>query len=135
MPALSVWYVRTALVHLLAGFTIGALMLANKGVPFAPSLWQWRGAHIDILLVGWLVQLAMGVSFWIVPRWWNKPRRGNKTGAYAAYVLLNGGVILIVISSTFGFDRLWLFAGRLLEVAAAVAFIIHIWPRIVGREG
>ncbi len=135
MPPLSIWFVRSALAHLMLGFTFGALMLGNKGAPFDARMWQLRPAHMELLLVGWLIQLAMGVAFWIAPRWWEPPRRGNVTGAYAAFGLLNGGLWLVVLGSLFRLPQTWHFVGRLLEAAAAGAFLWHLWPRIVGREG
>lgn len=135
MPPLSIWFVRTSLVNLIVGLTFGALMLANKGAPFDARMWRLRPAHMEFLLVGWLIQLAMGVAFWIAPRWWEPPRRGNVTGAYAAFGLLNGGLWLVVLSTFLGLPEGWRFAGRLLEAAAAGAFLWHLWPRIVGREG
>lgn len=135
MPPLSTYFVRLAFTHLTIGFTIGALMLANKGVPFAGWLWRLRPAHIEILLVGWLIQLALGVSFWITPRFWEKPARGNVTGAWLALFLLNAGVLLVSTTTFFGLQTYFVLAGRLLECAAAVAFALHLWPRIVSREG
>lgn len=135
MPPLSTYFVRLAFSHLVVGFTIGALMLANKGLPFAAWLWRLRPAHIEILLVGWLIQLALGVSFWITPRFWEKPARGNVTGAWMALVLLNAGVWLIAITTFLGLSADFILAGRLLECGAAIAFAWHLWPRIVSREG
>ncbi|MDX1663777.1 MAG: hypothetical protein R3272_08285 [Candidatus Promineifilaceae bacterium] len=135
MPPLSIWYTRVATVHLLTGFTIGALMLANKGVAFAPWLWRLRPAHMELLLLGWLVQFAMGVAFWIVPRRWEQPRRGNVIGARIALVLLNAGVVLVVLGSLVQDLPALTAVGRLLELLAALAFVSHIWPRVVGREG
>lgn len=135
MPVLSIWFVRTAFVYLAVGFTFGGLMLANKGVPFAGVLWRLREAHIELLTIGWMVQLALGVAYWIVPRFWEGPPRGNTSGAYLAYGLLNGGIWLVALTSLLRLPPDVLLVGRLLEVAAGVAFAWHIWPRIVGREG
>lgn len=135
MPPLSTYFVRLSLLNLSVGFTIGAFMLANKGVAFAPWLWRLRSAHIEILLVGWLIQLALGVAFWITPRFWEKPVRGNVTGAWLALVLLNAGVWLIATSTSLSMSASIILAGRLLEVGAAASFAWHLWPRIVSREG
>ena len=80
MPRLTRLYVRAALVYLILGFSLGALLLANKGLPLHPALWAWLPAHIEFLLMGWIVQFALGIAFWIVPRFWRPPRRGNVTG-------------------------------------------------------
>lgn len=135
MPRLSQWMIRAAFIYLLLGFTIGALMLANKGVPLHPVLWQWLPAHIEFLLFGWIVQVAMGVAFWILPRYWKRPRRGNETLVIIAFVLLNSGIWAVVLSSIWFRSRWGLFAGRLLEIGAVLFFALHAWKRIVSRDG
>lgn len=127
--------VRTAFVYLLLGFTVGALLLAHKGVPLHPMLWSWLPAHIEFLLLGWIVQLTMGVAFWILPRFWEKPARPRENFALAAFVLLNLGIWLVVAGTTFQLGRGPLLAGRLVELGAVVLFGVHGWGRIVSREG
>ena len=134
MPPLSRWAVRAAYFNLLLGFTIGALLLANKGIFIHPAIWGWLPAHIELLLVGWIVQLIMGVAFWIAPRFWKAPRRGNETGAWLAIPLLNAGVWLVVLRAFFG-GGVWMLAtGRVLELTAVIAFSLHLWQRIVSRN-
>ncbi|MCS6843165.1 MAG: hypothetical protein NZ528_02405 [Caldilineales bacterium] len=128
MPRLSVWFVRMALLYLLAGFTVGALLLAHKGVPYAPWLWRWRQAHIELLLVGWIVQLAMGVAFWILPRF--QQARGNVRAAWTAFLLLNSGVLVATLTAPLAAPTWTLSVARLLEAGAAVAFAVHAWPRV-----
>jgi hypothetical protein len=135
MPRLSQWYVRLALVHFLLGFTVGSLMLANKGILIEPALWGWLPVHIELLLMGWIVQLTMGVAFWITPRYWQPPRRGNETGARAAIILLNLGVWFVIVGSVLWRQPGLILLGRLSEVGAGLMFAWHIWPRVVGREG
>jgi len=135
MPRLSQWYIKLAFSYLLLGFTLGALLLAHKGRPLHPALWGWLPAHIEWLLIGWVAQLTLGVAFWILPRFWKEPRRGNTTGAYVALVLLNTGIWLVSLAGALRLSPWALAGGRLLEVAAAVAFAHAVWPRVVGREG
>lgn len=126
MPRLSVWMIRVALLHLGVGFTIGGLMLSNKGVPYAPTVWTMIGAHIELLLFGWMAQIAMGMAFWILPRFNNTnpdQRYGRVWLAWSAFVLLNAGVLLVSL----GLSTL---AGRILEALAAGCFVLHIWPRV-----
>ena len=51
MPRLSQWYVKLSFGYLLAGFTVGALLLANKGRPIHPALWGLLPAHIECCLL------------------------------------------------------------------------------------
>jgi hypothetical protein len=135
MPRLSQWIIRTAFVYLLLGFTLGALLLTNKGVPLHPVLWAWLPVHIEFLLMGWIVQLTLGVAFWILPRYWTKPRRPNELYARISFVLLNLGIWLVVAGTTLRAGREALIAGRGLEIAAVVFFALHSWKRVVSREG
>uniref|UniRef100_A0A7C1JFA7 Uncharacterized protein n=1 Tax=Caldilinea aerophila TaxID=133453 RepID=A0A7C1JFA7_9CHLR len=128
MPRLSIWFVRVALLYLALGFTFGALMLANKGVPFTPWLWRLLPAHIEFLLFGWTLQLAFGVAFWILPRW--QTQRGNEKPAWAALFLLNIGIWIVVCAGWFNWTVGWLMLGRMAEAAAVAAFALHAWPRV-----
>lgn len=128
MPRLSIWMVRTALVNLLIGFTFGALLLAHKGIGLHPMLWRLLPLHIEFLLIGWTLQLAMGVAYWILPRFFSK--RGRVGLAWLAYLLLNSGLCCMVISVAVPAWGAVAAVGRGLEALAAVAFALHAWPRI-----
>ncbi len=128
MPRLSIWFVRASLLYLATGFTLGALMLSNKGVQLDPWFWRLLPVHIEVLLLGWIVQFAMGVTFWMLPRF--QSSRGDVRPAWAAFFLLNSGLLLASFSAIFGLPA-WLFAtGRVLEIAAVAAYAFHAWPRV-----
>jgi hypothetical protein len=135
MPRLSGWFIRAALIHLALGFTIGALMLANKGVRLHPAMLRLLPLHIEFLLMGWTMQLALGVAFWILPRFLVGRPRGNERIAWLAFGLLNSGVWLVALGSLLAAPAAFVLAGRLAEVGAAVAFGVHLWPRILSRIG
>lgn len=129
MPRLSVLAVRLSLLYLLLGFTLGALMLANKGAPFAPWVWRLLTGHMDILLFGFIIQLAIGVAYWILPRY-RGGRRGNETAVWISVVLLNLGIWIVALSGWFGIPQYWIALGRALQLAAAFLFLLQIWRRI-----
>lgn len=128
MPRISVWMIRAALLHLGVGFTLGALLLWHKGAPFAPTIWRWLLPHVEMLLLGWMLQLAMGVAAWILPRFSQEPRYGNIALAWGAFISLNAGVIATSLSYAYLPDRL--LAGRLLILAAGGLYGLFIWRRI-----
>ncbi len=130
MPRLSIWMIRTALLHLAIGFAIGALLLAERGVALSTLIPRLRPAHAELLLLGWTVQLAMGVAFWILPRFRSGAERGNERPAWLAYGLLNAGVVSAALGGA-GFAWAGLqFWGRCAEALAAAAFAVHAWPRV-----
>lgn len=127
MPRLSVWFVRASLIYLFLGFTFGALILAQKGISYYPLVWNLFPIHMEFLLVGWFAQLAMGVAFWILPRYSSGPARGNVNLIWISFALINLGLL-------FGLLRLWLPAapliGRAAEVGAGLLFAIGLWRRV-----
>jgi cbb3-type cytochrome oxidase subunit 1 len=119
--------VRTALLALVAGATLGALLLAAPG---ALSLARWRPLHAELLLVGWTVQLAFGVAYWILPRFRQGAERGRDSLAWAAFALVNLGWLLTGVGRSMAGAETWALAGRTAEGLAALAFATHAWPRV-----
>lgn len=127
MPRLSVWFVRASLLYLFLGFTFGALILADKGIPYDPPVWNLFPVHVEFLLIGWLVQLAMGVAFWILPRFGLGAPRGNVRLIWASFVLMNAGILISAM-------QIWLpvaiLIGRVFEVGAGIIFVTGLWRRV-----
>lgn len=128
MPPISQHLIRAALLHLLAGFTLGALLLANKVYLFWPWLWRWLPAHYEFLLVGWTLQLIMGVGFWILPRFGSS--RGDERLVWLAFIALNLGVLLVAFNHGLDGPVLITPIGHIAEFVAVLAFMINVWPRI-----
>ncbi|MBL8103356.1 MAG: hypothetical protein JNM02_12550 [Anaerolineales bacterium] len=129
MPRLSVYFVRASLVYLILGFTFGGFLLANKGIMLSPMIWSFLPIHIEFTFIGWMVQLAIGIAFWILPRFSSNTPRGNENWTWGTFILLNIGIICIVLQSLFNTQPLS-FIGRVLEVLAFAAFVIGNWKRV-----
>lgn len=129
MPRLSAWFVRASLIYLSLGFTLGALMLAQDGISYLPGIITVLPIHMEFLLVGWLVQLALGVALWIFPRFGlGLPRsRGNENLIWASFLLLNIGLWTVALIP-------WLpgafLIGRILEAGAVILYVIGLWRRV-----
>lgn len=126
MPRLSVWFVRASFLYLALGLFFGALLLAEKGIQFYAPIWYLFPLHMELLLVGWLLQLAMGVAFWIIPRF-SGSSRGPVGLIWLSFALINAGIFLTAL-------QYWLPAslliGRAAEVAAGILFVVGSWKRI-----
>ena len=129
MPRLSVWFVRASLIYLLLGFFFGALLLAQKGIPFYSPVWYLFPLHLEFLLMGWLIQLAMGVAFWILPRFSKGPNRGKERLSWSAFFLINIGILFVASEGIFAASSLMLL-GRIFETLAFVLFAVGNWGRI-----
>jgi hypothetical protein len=119
--------IRTALLALTAGATLGAVLLAVPGVA---GMTRWRPLHAELLLVGWTVQLAFGVAYWILPRFRSGPGRGHEALGWAAFALVNVGMLLVGVGRSVSGGEIWAFAGRGAEGLAAAAFVAQAWPRV-----
>jgi len=130
MPALSVLLVRTALCWLAAGVAMGALLLSAKASPLPAGVFRLFHFHSEAVLVGWMVQLTMGVAWWILPKYSRLPERGPAAPVWAAWLLLNAGVLLAGAGRSVGASDGLVMTGRAAELLAAVAFASAAWPRV-----
>lgn len=130
MPFLSTLLVRSALLWLAAAGLMGALLLAGKGVPMPAWVFRLFPLHAEAMLVGWMVQFAMGVGYWILPKYPRLPERGPAAPVWVAWLLLNGGVLLAGLGRAVGGSDSVVMAGRGAELLASLAFAAAAWPRI-----
>ena len=134
MPRFSTWSIRLALAYLFVGFTLGALMLAHKGIYLLPGVMELLAVHQELLLIGWVIHLVMGVAYWMFPRFTPEKTglrpRGFVRAAWMALGMLNLGLVLFVLGETL-FDAGWLvLVGRGMETLAVAAFLVNLWPRV-----
>jgi hypothetical protein len=129
VTAPSVWAIRLALLQLLAAFLAGGWLLAARGVPTLPRPDWLLPVHLELALLGWTLQLAMGVAYWMLPKFKSGPPRGKAGPAIAALMVFNLGVLLVLASSISGVPALESL-GRTGELAGVGLFAANALPRI-----
>lgn len=129
MPKLTVLAVRLALINLTTGFGLGALLLISKATGWIPRVWVYLPVHMDMLAIGWMAQLAVGVAFWILPRY-RGGHRPHPEFAWIAIVALNAGLGLVAASAVLGDQPQLAVLGRISQAAGMAAFAVHAWPRV-----
>ena len=129
MPLASVWLIRAALLHFATAAVLGAMYLAWKAEGWFAFVASHRQMHVEQMLVGWMVQLVIGVAFWILPR--TEPTEAQRSGPliWTVFGLLNTGVLLAASGAAPGYPAWGAPAGRALEMAAALLFALHAWRR------
>ncbi len=141
MDRVSIVYTRAALVWLVAGVALGALMLSDDLIPGDWRLW-FAPTHGHMLFVGWFLQFAIGVGYWLLPRKRNTtlPYGYNERAAMTGLVLLNLGLGIRVVAEPLGragYDNtvqdLALAASSLLQLAAVLIIASQIWKRLIPR--
>lgn len=141
MDRFSVWMVRGALIWLALGITFGSLMLVDGTVPGMWRRW-FAPTHGHVLFVGWFLQFAIGIAYWLLPRHRSdRARLGyNEPTAIIAFITLNAGLLIRVVVEPVtraGHSGLLtdmsLVLSALLHVIAVGIFVAQLWGRAIPR--
>ena len=127
MPRVSVWLIRAALLHLLTGAYLGAAYLSFKGTGWPLWAASHRQVHVEQMLMGWMVQLVIGVAFWILPSRTKSPPVSPERLMWLVFALLNGGIVLAMFADPS--RPLLELSGRVAETAAVGLFALLAWNR------
>ena len=136
VPTLTRWFLRAAIVNLVAGLALGLTLavpsLADRAAP-------WHAAWIHLLVMGWATQMIFGVAYWMFPRKKPLDLRATDWLGWTCFVALNLGLLLRAISEpavatgASGLAPTGLLLAAALQFAAVTAFVIQIWPRVTTR--
>ncbi len=142
MPPEARWFVKAGLCYLGLTFFAGSALLALEALGYSvPYVFGIEHAHLG--MVGWLVNTVIGIALWMLPL--NRARFPDTQGRYpkgmaaACFVLLNGGLVLRLVSEPwFALGAKPAVAAGLLLVAAAAQplaiaiFVVIAWQRVRG---
>lgn len=149
MPTTSRLFVKASLIYFGVGAVIGALLLVNRWVPLGSPILALRASHVQVLIVGWLTQLILGVAWWLFPpmalrRRPNRPRpirrgqaqRGSEPLFWGTFACLNAGILLQAVfaplytwTDVSAFNFLAGISGLFLLLAACT-FVANMWGRV-----
>jgi hypothetical protein len=141
MDRLSSTMARASFLWLLAGAVAGTAMMVDEALPGAWRAWL-APTHGHMLFVGWFVQFAIGIAYWLLPRKRSpeRPYGYHERLALAAVLLLNVGLLLRVAAEPAQrsrHDGWWitptLGASGVLQATAFAIFVIQLWPRVAPR--
>jgi len=124
MPTVTRWYVKTSLISLLIGISIGITQLI-------PDI-NFPGAYpifIHLLTFGWLTQLIFGIAIWMFPTFSKEQPRGPEWVSWLIYGSLNIGLLLRVIFEPLQLVRpnhLTEWAVDFFKFLDANQFLIHV---------
>ena len=139
MPLLSRCFLKTAMLYFVASSCLGGYLLVGVGLQ-RPAPLVLQPVYWHMLLVGWLVQLIFGVSYWMFPPHAGGKPQGHPVLGWFTYAALNAGLLLRVIVEPWHGMRPhpvlgWLLVpAAVLQVTAGWVFVISIWSRIRGRR-
>lgn len=143
MPPIARTFVKAAFAYFVAAFLLGALMMLDRWLSFSRWLKVVYLSQLHLLVVGWITQLAIGVAYWMFPRFLKEQTphpRGSDALAWAVLVCLNLGLLLRFFVEPFYLmgPKPWMAAlmalSGALQAVAALGFAWLIWGRIRAME-
>jgi hypothetical protein len=143
MPPIARTFVKAAFAYFVAAFLLGALMMLDRWLSFSRWLKVIYLSQLHLLMVGWITQLAIGVAYWMFPRFLkeqNPQPRGSDALAWAVLACLNFGLLLRFFFEPFYLmgPKPWMAAlmalSGALQAVAALGFAWLIWGRIRAME-
>ena len=136
MPALTRWFVKSALAYLIGALLLGVAVALPAVLPVPPAVRALAPVYFHFFMVGWVGQLIFGVVYWMFPRYAKEKPRGSEPLGWATYGLLNLGLLLRAVAEPLhalqpapGWG--WLLAlSAVLQWLAGMAFVLNTWGRI-----
>jgi hypothetical protein len=136
VPTLTRWFLRAAIVNLVAGFALGITLVVP---PLAGAAAAWQPAYVHLIVMGWATQMIFGVAYWMFPRRQPLDLAATPWLGWICFATMNLGLVLRVLaepaiaqrSTTAGAAAAVAAAG--LQLLSVVAFAILAWPRVFAR--
>jgi hypothetical protein len=149
VPITSRFFVKASVLYFCLGAILGALMYVNRSIPLGSWVGYVRVIHVQVLIVGWLTQLILGVAWWLFPPLKiglraeaplpvrrGQTQRGSEPLFWVTFACLNAGILLSALFdplytwTKIGFFRFLVGLSGLLLLLAAIAFVLNMWGRV-----
>lgn len=135
MPRIARTFIKTGLLYFLGSLLIGiALEIDALSFPaLMPLFWH-------MLMVGWITQIIFGVSMWMFPGRTREEGFKPQLWGWLTYLFLNSGLLFRIISEpmlNYSSLEVWnsfVLLSAVLQVAAAITYIIEMWPRVQSKK-
>lgn len=139
MPLLSRTFIKAGLIYFIVGLTAGVLTVGQTVLNLPSAFGVLYPVYIHLLMVGWVMQLIIGVVYWMFPKYSKERPRGSDRLGWTVFGLLNAGLILRAIGEPLntlqpGWHLGWTLAiSAILQLVAGWAFILNTWGRVKER--
>lgn len=134
MPTLTRWFLRAAIVNLVAGLLLGVVIATPA---LAAEAAGWRAVYVHLVVMGWATQMIFGVGYWMFPRKQPLDLAAFDWLGWTCFAATNLGLALrAAFEPRLGTGSLaaaGVLLAATLQLIAATAFVILIWPRVTAR--
>ena len=139
MPPLTRYFIKTALIYFVLALLTGVLLLARSAINLPSEIAALSPVYFHMLMVGWVTQLIFGMLFWMLPKFSKEKPRGNERLVWAAFILINSGLVLRIIGEPvtaikpeWGLGWL-LMLSAVLQLIGGWSFLANAWSRVKER--
>lgn len=136
MTSLVRRFLKTAIVFLFAGLTLGIALSAAVELELFGAPYPMRVAHTHLILVGFVMMMIMGVALWMFPRPGPEDSRYRPERMALVWWLMTGSVSARTAAelATGWWDgaapRVVIFAASTVEILGIALFFMNLWTRI-----
>ena len=129
------WFIRSALTWLLTGSLLGSWLLIVKALGEGSYPYALLPIHTHVLTVGFLLNLIMGVAFWMFPKDTSvdRTRQAHALLPRVAWVCLQSGLLLRIAGEPWPdapLGRIALIGSAVLTPLAIISFVVAAWRRV-----
>jgi hypothetical protein len=131
------WFIKAGMVYLVTGvflFLLDSIPVLTININLLPVYWH-------MIALGWITQVIIGVSIWMFPRKRKDRKNLESPVAWAIFWTLNAGLILRFLVEPFPvflsgilIVQIITVLSVILQLIAAVLYLIEIWPRVQPRK-
>lgn len=139
MPTLTRWFIKIAMLYLLAALLVGSGLVLRVPLGLPSFLLRLGPVYFHLFLLGWVTQLIFGTVHWLFPGA-SSARAQSTTLGWVTLILLNSGLLLRVLAEPLSAGRpgsVWgwlLVLSALLQWLAGLSFVVFVWPRTRDRK-
>ncbi len=136
MPTLTRWFLRAAMLNLVAAIVLAVLLAVPS---FAAAAAPWRPVYVHLLVVGWATQMIFGVGYWMFPRREPLDLTATPWLGWTCFGTLNLGLVVraasepVLAQGASALAAAGAVTAALLQFVAAAAFVWLAWPRVMAR--
>src|SRR5699024_6052903 len=134
MPLISRTFIKAGMAFFVLSLVTGLITEINLAAlpAMGPVFWH-------MLMVGWITQIIFGVSIWMFPGRNRKEGLKAQKWGWLTFIFLNGGLLRVISEpavtiSTSEIWRIVLTGSALLQLLAAITYLIEMWPRIISKK-
>ncbi|MEO8392650.1 MAG: hypothetical protein ABI700_06625 [Chloroflexota bacterium] len=139
MPLLSRTFIKAGLIYFIVGLTASLLTVGQPVFNLPSGFAVLYPVYIHLLMVGWVMQLIIGVVYWMFPKYSKDRPRGSERLGWIVFGLLNTGLILRACGEPLTILKPewhlgWILAiSAVFQLLAGWAFIVNTWGRVRER--